>query len=330
MNYSKVLETKKKYLIAGILMIILSLAAIIGEYVYEETIKSNSVQDYHVLISKDEDEENKYASVVITDIPYGFAYREGDYETLRYYLVYDKDNYMYMARLTDATYKNIEKMYEESNGDFSYELKGYLYKTPDDLKDIAIDFYNSALEDEEDKITQENFHYYLGKTYLDETQTPTEDLFVLVIIFGTIFTILGIVCIIIHFVRRKKRNKILKEYNRYELESELSSPNTKVHEKENIYLTDKYIISSQNGLDIIKYEDILWIYNEKIRQNRVNVGVYLVCNTKFKKRIMIAFSRKEEKIIDIIEEISDKNGDILVGYTKENKKLYKDKTSKNK
>lgn len=47
-----------------------------------------------------------YVSIEIADIPYQIAQREVNYTYIKYYILYDKSNYMYVAKLTDETYKN--------------------------------------------------------------------------------------------------------------------------------------------------------------------------------------------------------------------------------
>lgn len=64
---------------------------------------------------------------------------------------------MYVAKLTDETYKKIKTAYEKDKTNFSYTLTGYIYNTPSDLKKLIIDEFNKNTSN---KITKDNYSNY--------------------------------------------------------------------------------------------------------------------------------------------------------------------------
>ena len=90
-------------------------------------------------------------------------------------------------------------------------------------------------------------------------------------------------------------------------------------------MTDKYLVTCFTGLNVINYEDILWLYYQDVSYNYVPVGKYLVAATVNKKRIRIAYSYKNaELLVEIMNKIQEKNNQIMLGFTKENQKKYKE------
>lgn len=109
------------------------------------------------------------------------------------------------------------------------------------------------------------------------------------------------------------------------VKSELQQNTTLKFENERIYLTTNYIVSVVNGLlRITKYQDLVWLYNKVAKQNSVTVNIFLVGATKEKKEFFIANSLNEDILNNIIYLIKERNQNILIGYTPENKKKYEE------
>lgn len=62
-------------------------------------------KDYNNLITKGKDTENTYVSIELADIPYQIAEERVNYSIIKYYILYDENDYMYVEKLTDANYK---------------------------------------------------------------------------------------------------------------------------------------------------------------------------------------------------------------------------------
>lgn len=321
MVYKNILECSKKTLFAAIIFIAIAIFAFFyGVKVQNEDINSKNKTLYHDLISESRDNENMYVKVVIDDLPYHVAIEEKDNITYEYYFVCE-DNYMYLARLTDKTYDKLKDMYDNDKENFSYILEGYIYYTPSELKEIAIDVYNEASGKE--ILNNENFSSYLGSTYLDETITPQNDTAILLYIGGFVSLIIGLICLIIYIVSFVRHKKVMQKYDRNMLETELM--NAVNYPKNSLFLTDNYIISTLNGLMVIEYSELVWAYNEKRYYNGIHIGTYLRAYNNKNKFLQLAYTKKNEDILqEIMLKIKEKNNNILIGFTDENKKLYKE------
>ena len=322
----KILKGSKKGLLTTIITLIIGIALIVWGTSFENKKDDLVAKSYSELISHKKDEPKEYVSLTISYLPYLFAEKDDDYGGKKYYIVFDENDYPYIARLTDLTY-NLLKLKYDNNQEISYKISGYLFKQEKEMKELAMDAHKEIFEDS--MISEANYELYFGKCYLDETLTPSTgvEAFAIGIGFGSL--LLSLFIFIIYIASRIKFKKSLKKYSREELESELLKPNVEYFKKANICLTDKYIISTMIGLDVIKYEDILWMYYENRRYNFVSIGKYIIARLKNKKMVQIAYTYgNEELLIEIMKKIKAKNEEILLGFTKENQERYKELTKK--
>lgn len=328
----KILQPSKKSLIVCIILIVISVALFIGANILSTPKKGEKCSYFGTLIDLDQDEENKYAQIDIVTPPYEFAYRTEDSSTQRYYFVAD-ENYIYIVRLSSAKYDEITKQYEEQGENFKYELKGYLFNTPSDLKKLAIDEYNEGRPANQ-KISLSDFQAYFGKTYLDDRITPTTEYATVCILVGFFFSVFATVSLVILIISIINTKKTLKKYNKEDLETELEKESTISYKKLKLYLTDKYVIYGYQGLHVEEYDNISWTYIEKRRQNGITVGKYIIIVTNDGKKKYVANCSNEDTLVEIITHVASKNNNILVGFTseniKENKKRIKERKAANK
>lgn len=314
----KIFKNNSKYLLTVVILFIVSIVMFAMSTPVEE---EESPKDYNDLIVDKQDQEGSYATVTIDSVPILFA--TNDYEN--YYIVMDTNNYMYLSRLTDDTYNKLEKEYS-TNKSINYTLTGYLYNAPEELQKLAMDIYNEEMGEE--IITKYNYHTYFGSTYLDETNNPNaNDTFLAI---GFILIIVSIIIFIVYLVNVIKTKKTYKKYSKEELTTILQESTTIAYPKANIYLTSKYIISTSSGITVTKYEDLVWMYIQRRTYNFINIGTNLLGRTNNNKVVNLAVTYRNNYLLEeIISEIEKHNKNILIGYTKENSKAYRE-TVKNK
>lgn len=331
MEIEKIFKSKKSILIIGLVILAIAIGLIVAGCITNKNKYNNEeVHVYNDLIAEDKDKEEMLVELEIAEIPYLFATKEENSTKQKFYFAIDKYNYWYIVRLTDKTYEKLEEQYNADKENFKYTLKGYIYNDPSELKRLAISAYNENLSEEAEKLTYTNFKDYLGSTYLDETETPFDDTASTFIGVGIGVAIISFIFLIIYISKATKIKSTLKKYDIEDLKDELSNCDMNEYKKQSVYLTNKYLISTLNGLDVFEYKDILWIYNEKRKQNGISLGVWLMVCTADKKRIQVASAQKDDILIEIMTKIKEKNQDILVGFTGDNNKQYKELTKKNK
>ena len=319
MDIKKYLKVDNKIIYFSVFLVFLSITLFYGASVLDNMSKTSD--NYSELVMLGKDRENNYVHLEINYLPYHIVKQEGNNVTLNYYIAVDKDNYMYLVRLTDKTYQTIEKLFDENPDNFSYYLEGYIFKTTQDLKNITIEVYNDLAEQK--LINSENFSDYFGKTYLDETTMPTLNSSVFLITAGILLDIISLTLIFMYMYLVLENKKLINSIGIEKIEKELKSKRAIYFNNLKLYLTNNYIITKHYRLKVISYEDLIWIYNEKDHYNGILTNYSLIGYLKNKKKIIITTTYDENDLIKIMKKIEKKNKDVLVGYSKENIKKFK-------
>lgn len=141
------------------------------------------------------------------------------------------------------------------------------------------------------------------------------------------FIILNIINIVISY-------NSFKRYDINEVKRELSSKDVIKLRGKNTYLTQNYIVSNDTAVRIVKYDDIVWIYNTKIgngiRGNAsINPGVSrfaIEAYLKNGKRVTVINKVMNYYLIknEFEDEIKQNNKEALIGYNVENVAKYKE------
>ena len=316
---SKIFKVGKMQLLWCIILVVIAVV-LFGIAFYIDSGVGKTATNLHELIYNYQDKEGEYASINLAYVPYGFAI-EG--ESLKYYFVTDSDNYLYIARITDDTYDKMAKQKEEQGDNFSYELTGYVFKIPSDLKKLGIEAYNEAYEEE--ILTRSNFEEFVGNVYLDETYTPqTDNASVLIVL--AFFAFICAIFIFIAFILQKVKASKIDKVRMEEAKEELRSTSVKVYSKQKMYLTDKYIVSNYGGLHIYEYSEVLWLYNLINYYRGIATGKSLMAGLTNKKKVAIGYSRdvNNQTLEEIMDKILEKNKTVRIGFTDENQKYFKD------
>lgn len=278
--------------------------------------KEEDAIDYRQLLFSYDNIEGEYTKLDITSA-YSFAGKDN----LTYYYVQDEDGYVYVARITDATFDRIDEAYQKctDKDNFTYTIYGYVRGVYADLKKFIISEFDDAF-DLDFKLNSSTYDDYFSDTYIDETLSGRVTLDAFFIGAGVIFDIVAIILLIVYFVSASRSKKSLKAFNYDILYAQLSAIDTVCYKKEGIYLTPQFVVSKSNGLRVLSYSDIIWMYNVKNRVNGVPTTVQLAAACKDKKIYTVAFTsvKNEDALVEIMSRIHARNDGILMGYTDEN------------
>lgn len=289
----------------------------------DEQLKKKST-NLHELLAQGEMTENKMVHIDVSEIPYVFAYYPDD-NSGKFYFVWD-ETYMYMAFLSESQYNELNRDDIQSN---PMTIYGVTKRIPDDIRDLALEAYNEAV-DEGYEISESEFYDYFGNLYLDETEMNLQT--VICIILGAIVFFVGIIGLITAVIVRSRLKSKMKKISDEDweiLNREMDEADAFYYKSAKLSLTKHYIVDFSNGLSIIPYQDVLWMYKYEYRYNGVKTQISIILFTKDKKRRTIAslpgYTKKSKEINqEIMETIMKKNGKIVVGYTKENRTKMKE------
>lgn len=271
-----------------------------------------------------ENNELKNTYLDVYTEPYVFA--EYEKEDSKFYIVKDQD-YLYIAFISDNMYKEISK--KDNLEERPFRIEGYTERIPNDVKKLAIDAYNEAIE--EQIVNEENFESYFGNIYINANDFyNSSEIWYLI---ATLIGILGLAGTFNAAIAIKKSKKKLNKLTAKELTTlakELEEDNLVIYEKEKLYITKSYFIKLKGCIDVIKIKDIVWYYKEDVRTNGFKTNQRVIVFTKDAiKHVILTLAKIKQSCVklDNIVGILDKRlSKALVGYTKENiekvKKLY--------
>lgn len=308
------------FLIGGIVCFIIAIG-FLGWFLVDSNNAKNAISLNDLIV--DGVTESTYAEVEIASVPYAFAEYEGISE--RYYFVFDSKDYMYVVYLSEDQFQQFD---HDDIADNPVVIKGMTGVIKDDIKKIAMDEYNDA--NGEEILTDENFDRLVGSIYLDATITEEADDFQLLFVF--IFGGISIVLFTFLIINKKNTKKAINQFSESEwrqVEEEIESDTTIAYDSLRLYFTENYVVILDSGVDIFRYQDIIWMYPHILKQYGITTNKNIILVTKDKRHHTVAnvsnFSKKsKEAYNDIMTYLHDKNPSCIVGYTKENIQVMKE------
>lgn len=321
-NRLKVQKRINKYNISIITIVIL--IAVIGLCIFKAYEKSKQQLPEPVSMSS-VNIPDVYASIDVSLLTEPFA--ENDESECSF--VVDKNEYLSVVVLSDDDIERLKAIKEYTYSDDesieapeSIKIQGMTQVIPEDLKKIIIESYNELYDD--NSLNEENFEEYMGNVYLNTKLSPINySVEILAGILSGIFVIIYIKTII--STRLTLRKYTLNGSLEY-IYSQLDQIDTVVYNKDKFFLTREYIVDCSNGLVIIKYDDIRWIYPFQIVQYGITTDKSIIIVDKDKKRFKVlemwGIGKKERtEMYDIVyNEICKRAPNALKGYTSENKR----------
>ena len=285
--------------------------------IYENRKNTDSYTYLNDVIENKNNEENINAYLDIAQTPYSIAKYEDD-DKNAFYIAFD-GRYFYIVYLSDELFNTLNVEGLEDN---PITIYGTTLATPDEVREIAIEVYNEGL-DEEDQISLDDYNNYFGEVYL--TNTSLKKVNYIFYILSSIPIILSLSFIVIFINKKIKTKKALKKYkDEIDLiEKEIEEDSSFYDQSNHLILTDHYLLSFKQKPIILKYNDLLWIYENRLKNYGITVEKEIYIMNKDGKTFKIySNSRLEDKdkTKDIINRISSKNNSIIIGLNKKKRR----------
>lgn len=324
-NEKKLEKNELKILYAGLIFFVLGFIFFIWAFYITSNTKNYNLT-LHDIIKNGDSKENQIVSLTVTEVPYVFAEYDSKEKSDKYYFLADED-YLYVGYLDYDTYKKLSSDDINTN---NITIKGVTKKIPSDVIDIAIEVYNEELGEE--FLTKGNYKNYIGEVCINTVSDLVNN--AVQIVFGIIFVVISIVYFVLYVVRKNKVKKIKNSSDWSKVSSELDSSNTVSYDKYNLFLTSNYIVDGLKGLTVIPYQDIIWVYLYEYRYNGIVCNRKIMVVTRDGKKQEIAgisgIHRSKNNYMEILENISSRCPNALVGFNGENQKKIKEMLKKNK
>lgn len=232
-------------------------------------------------------------------------------ETNHYYFAYDEKLLPYIVQVhgnLSEEYLQIQTYLYDESEEVPEPAVFYGMSSPieDDIREYAMESYNDMWG--EKIVTENNFSDYFGEYYLDTTRKPASNASgAISFIFSCGFMAALAGTLLIAWNLNSRRFKISRdtlkawpEEKLLALDRQLKAASTSAYEKEQLYLTNDYIIANGEGFDIIPYEAVVRIYDTSYGS-----GKRLMAETKDQKYHTLAMVKaRGQKNKDAFQELA--------------------------
>ena len=141
-----------------------------------------------------------------------------------------------------------------------------------------------------------------------------------VIIIGAIVVLMSILLNVSTLISASKYNKLLAKYSEASLLEELNNHMIQAHKNANgkkVYITEKYLISPDNC--ILETSQIAWQYTH-VQNNVPHFTLKTLDGKEYRPGISTMGGTTDKSCVEALKKV---NPSILIGFSDENKKLYK-------
>lgn len=243
-----------------------------------------------------------------------------------FYLVLDKNNDACVVVVSNSEFKKMddqnEYFMENTAMPKAYTLKGVVKKLNiDDRNDIGSFFDVPTYQSE----------MALGSVYLDTTATPGDDAFALWLVGFILCFMFGLIFILISLPASVNFKKCVRNLEARGLldaaAAELESGEYEKVGKDCGRLSRKFFFGKNSGM-VLPYTDIQWIYRQNVKRYFITLNVNLIVSTlELNQKILLSYNGKnrDEELNKVFMAVAQNNPNVLLGYTSENRKAYKER-----
>lgn len=328
MNVYKNIKCKKSMLVIGIILFVVFMG--LGLLIYSGEVNA----EYEVLTKNTS--ENVYAKLNVSLLDSAFATETLDGKEKDYYIAFDENDNPFIIVLDKSGLESLRKIQEYTLSETEIEKPNpvMVYGNVSKSDTEVFKYLQEFLKDEDgNTYTIDELKSVVGENYLDTTWDNKEEGIFALILFG-VFSLSGLILIIVYFVRNKKSKKILEECGREleKIEEDVKSGKGIHNKKCKVYLTDRYLLSYAGGVKLIELNDIVWVYPFITKQNGITTSksIYVITNNGKSNVVAVVntWGKKNKAFFEeLYQDIINKVPNVLVGYSKENmekaKEMYK-------
>lgn len=313
----KEFKKTKNNLIIGIVFLILSVLCTVLTIYENKRVPKNTISLHEAIETTSN--YNLKSHVVVKEISNKITTIGGNSDKIL--TMVSDDEYMYLICVDKETFD--ELFNKEDLYDNPITLYGTT-KSNSTVKSTTIRWFNSYMEENDQKLSSTDFDNYLGNIYLDTTEISN---------MSTVLVVINLICglcafsfLLVYIIWATKTNSVFKKIDDEELakiEKDLEGKDTFHYERARLILSKNYLLSFGGNILIMKIKDIYWLYEHRLRQNGITTQKSLfVLNKEGKTKSIMNVDGVTKKSTAVLEEVMEtlakRNEDMLIGYSKEN------------
>ena len=251
------------------------------------------------------------------------------YDSAVYYSVEDAEGYLYTVRLKDSQLKEMYAQEEYWNRTTetapmpeAYRLVGYVQKTGNDVRESLAQSWD---------ITEAEYSQVFGENFLNATTSAGAENSAIWFVAALISGLFSLLCFVLQMKAASLSKKCLAVLeNRCLLEKAAQQLQNKqmqvVIGKNRGIMTEDFIFGKGTGA-VLAYSDIVWAYKQDAKRYGMDVNGYLMAATVWMNAQGIIDLNAPDKtgcIGDALAIIGRRNPQVLLGYTNENRRAYRE------
>ena len=306
----KVLRPQFKLLLVALILAIIAVAACFGIDNMDNDMDFPRAKEFNSVRINNKEKDEKYVKTKVVNY-----IKFADDEDGNVYC-FANDNYdnKFIIIVYSAVFERWEKETSD-NAEYVDEVYGKLYKTSNNLKNIAIDSYNEIYCGGRKMLKEDNYQERLGKYTFDATDYESGILTHLMFGIAIIGFTLAMACVVFFIVNIIKFKKRCAAINMDIVRYELAKPTTKAYPKVGVYLTDNYVITMSGiFVSMIEYKTLAQVYISEYREIVIPILFNIIGKGTNKKEYNIAVSYRRKYLDEIVAEIKKHNTKIVAGY----------------
>lgn len=280
-----------------------------------------------------EDEmKGRYAYIDVVGVSDYVASRD----TERWYAVIDRDGYGNIVKMSTSQFMTLKKhndWWYSDEEDFidPTRIYGMPNKISDELADVIADVF--------DYESRSDVADVFGKYYLDTTESPHDMISGIILFIAFAALLADIFLFITNASRNGTARRCIRRLNDLGLTDlaaeQLESPLTEAIGKDTTRLSQDFIYCRPLGT-VMALSDIIWLYGHVQRYNGIVVSQTLRAGGKTLKAVPVCQTEKgkdgigTEAFSHIMEVLSQRDPELMLGYSPEQQKLYNDRFKEEK
>ncbi len=246
------------------------------------------------------------------------------YRDETYYVLYDSSGEAYLSVISDSAMKKMERKAAKVEDYTHYFNENYrMYGLVKSVNYTVFGYVEDVYGLPDDQYVQ-----YFGKCYFNTTENPNTNSAWMWWTFATFSGFFAAVFCIIWLGTEIPFRREIRDYTEEEF-AEAARMLDETNKKQNVIFGEHFLISRGSGM-LVRYSDILWMHLLDSYVNGVYMGRSVRVHTRRRNSFKLspATANLQQELTDIMNRITEKNPDVLVGYSKENRKLYDSLTKK--
>ena len=267
--------------------------------------------------------KNKYVYLDVAGLTDAVASRD----TEMWYVAVDREMYGYIVKMSTSQFLSMKDhndwWYAEEEYDIApTRIYGMPNKITDELADVIADVFDYGSKEEARDV--------FGIYYLDCTESPYGTISGILMFLGFILLLTSLVLLIMNGSRNSAVKRCIKRLDTLGLTAaaaeQLDSPLNEIIGDDVTRISPDFIYCRRQGT-VLALSDILWLYGHIQRYNGAIVAQTLRAGTKANKEQIVCQTEKglgTEAFDQIMQILSARNPDLLLGYSLENLNAYGD------